>query len=79
MSKKRDIDSIMRPKPTTAEPETAGANTEEGRRKGILVRTRIEAWRELRQIALDEERSLQAILEEAINDFLAKHGKPPLA
>ncbi|MCJ2074787.1 hypothetical protein MKK68_03860 [Methylobacterium sp. E-016] len=48
-------------------------------RKGILVRARPEAWRELKLIALDGERTLQDVMTEAINDVLTKHGKPPVA
>lgn len=48
-------------------------------RKGILVRARPEAWKALKMIALDGERTLQDVMTEAINDVLAKHGKPPVA
>lgn len=33
----------------------------------------------LRAIALEEDTSLQALLGEAINDLLAKRGRPPVA
>lgn len=48
-------------------------------RKGILVRARPEAWKGLKLIALDGERTLQDVMTEAINDMLSKHGKPPVA
>ena len=48
-------------------------------RKGILVRARPEAWKSLKLIALDGERTLQDVMTEAINDVLVKHGKPPTA
>lgn len=48
-------------------------------RKGILVRARPEAWKALKLIALDGERTLQDVMTEAINDVLAKNGKPPVA
>jgi antitoxin-like ribbon-helix-helix protein len=48
-------------------------------RKGILVRARPEAWKALKLIALDREMTLQDLMTEAINDALAKHGKPPVA
>lgn len=48
-------------------------------RKGILVRARPEAWKALKLIALDGERTLQDVMTEAINDMLQKHGKPPVA
>ncbi len=48
-------------------------------RKGILVRARPEAWKALKQVALDGETTLQDLMIEAINDVLQKHGKPPIA
>lgn len=48
-------------------------------RKGILVRARPDAWKALKHIALNEERTLQDLMTEAINDCLAKHGHPPIA
>ncbi|MCJ2089578.1 hypothetical protein MKK88_26840 [Methylobacterium sp. E-005] len=48
-------------------------------RRGILVRARPEAWRALKMVALDREVTLQDVMTEAINDVLAKHGKPPVA
>ena len=48
-------------------------------RRGILVRARPEAWKALKQIALDNERTLQDVMTEAINDVLTKNNKPPLA
>ena len=48
-------------------------------RKGILVRARPEAWKALKQVALDREITLQDLMIEAINDALVKHGKPPVA
>lgn len=48
-------------------------------RRGILVRARPEAWKALKHIALDGERTLQDVMTEAINDVLTKNGKPPVA
>jgi hypothetical protein len=48
-------------------------------RKGILVRAHPAAWKALKQIALDDERTLQDLMTEAINDMLRKHGRPPAA
>jgi hypothetical protein len=35
--------------------------------------------KQLRQLALDEDTSLQDLLREAINDLFTKRGKPPIA
>ena len=64
------------------EPEAAGSSAptrQADGRKGILVRARPEAWKALKMVALDGERTLQDVMTEAINDVLTKHGKPPVA
>ncbi|TXM58306.1 ribbon-helix-helix domain-containing protein [Methylobacterium sp. WL120] len=64
------------------EPEAAVSGTparQADGRKGILVRARPEAWKALKLVALDRERTLQDVMTEAINDVLTKHGKPPVA
>ena len=43
------------------------------------MRARPEAWKALKIIALDREMTLQDLMTEAINDVLAKHGRPPIA
>jgi hypothetical protein len=48
-------------------------------RRGVLVRLQPEAWKAMKQIALDQETTLQELMEDAVNDALRKHGKPPLA
>ncbi|MCJ2141527.1 ribbon-helix-helix domain-containing protein [Methylobacterium sp. E-066] len=67
-----------------ARAETAAAKPPRGKRqpdgrRGILVRARPEAWKALKMVALDREVTLQDVMTEAINDVLAKHGKPPVA
>jgi hypothetical protein len=58
---------------------SATRKTQPDGRRGILVRANPEAWRALKQIALDTDVTLQALMEQAINDLLKKHRKPPLA
>lgn len=38
-----------------------------------------EASKQLRQLALDTDGTVQSLLAEAINDLFVKHGKPPIA
>jgi hypothetical protein len=38
-----------------------------------------EVARQLRQLALDRDVTIQMLLGEALNDLFAKHGKPELA
>ncbi|MFO5494855.1 MAG: ribbon-helix-helix domain-containing protein [Cuspidothrix sp.] len=35
--------------------------------------------KQLRQLALDNDTTVQALLEEALNDLFLKHGKSPIA
>ena len=72
------------PAPATEEEEAAPrrrgrAKTQPDGRRGVLVRLQPEAWKALKLIALEEDETLQAMMERAINDLLKKHGRPPLA
>lgn len=73
------------PRRTAAVPAKALPSKKKARsrqpdgRRGILVRARPEAWKALKQIALDGDRTLQDVMTEAINDILTKNKKPPLA
>jgi DNA-binding protein YbaB len=62
-----------------AQPVAARRKSQPDGRKGILVRAAPEAWKELKRVAIDEERTLQDVMIEAINDVLKKYGKPPVA
>ena len=54
-------------------------------RKGILIRVKPEGWKALRHLAIEKSMdagrtvTLQEVMLEAINDYLQKHGKPPVA
>lgn len=63
----------------TGSSEATGRGRHPDGRRGILVRARPEAWKALKQVALDGDRTLQDVMTEAINDVLTKHGKSPLA
>ncbi len=46
--------------------------------RGVLIRVNAAGLRALRQLALDEDRSLQSLGVEAFNDLLQKHGSKPV-
>lgn len=73
-----DVTSAIPQAEATTAPAGRAKRQPDGRR-GILVRARPEAWKALKTIALDGERTLQDVMTEAINDMLAKHNKPPVA
>lgn len=47
--------------------------------RGVLFRLNYEGLRALRQLAVDQDRTLQSIGIEALNDVLRKHGRRPVA
>lgn len=53
-------------------PKGAGTSTDP--RKAALVRLDKRTWRLLKDHALDDERPLQDILEEAVHDYLKRKG-----
>jgi antitoxin-like ribbon-helix-helix protein len=48
-------------------------------RKGLTLRLNPTAWRQLRQLAFDDELPAHDLLIEALNDYFKKRGKPPVA
>lgn len=46
-------------------------------RKAMLVRAEPKVWKALKLLALDDERPLQDLLLDAVNDYLKKRGKLP--
>lgn len=53
--------------------------TNSGPRKGLTLRLNPAAWRQLRQLAFDDERSAHDLLIEALNDYFEKRGKSRIA
>ena len=45
-------------------------------RKNLSTRIENDLQKEIKKLAIDFERPLNDLLEEAIRDFLKKHGKP---
>jgi len=45
------------------------------RERGILTRINADGLKALRQLALDRDTTLQALMIEAANDLLRKHGR----
>jgi hypothetical protein len=46
--------------------------------RGLLVRVNADGLRALRQLALDEDTTLQSLAVEALNDLLKKRGAKPV-
>lgn len=48
-------------------------------KKAILFRLEVGDWRRLKAMAVDSDSSLQAMLEESVNEWLGKRGLSPIA
>lgn len=62
------------PMPAADEPAEKKDN-----RKGMTLRLDPAAWRQLKQVALDEGRPAHDLLVDALNDYFRKKGLSPLA
>jgi hypothetical protein len=47
-------------------------------KKAIVAFVPVEATKRLKQIAIEEDSSIQRIMTEGLNMWLAEHGRPPL-
>lgn len=47
--------------------------------KSLTLRLNLDAWRQLRHLAIEQDATGHELLVEAVNDFFRKHRKPPLA
>ena len=56
----------------------AKSESPEGKFRGILIRVNDEGLRALRLLAVEQDRRIQALGIEALNDLLIKHGKRPV-
>jgi hypothetical protein len=45
----------------------------------MQTRLNMEGWRELTHLSTDQDRSLQSMMIEAVNDLLKKYGRPKVA
>jgi hypothetical protein len=47
--------------------------------RGQTLRLNMRAWRQLKELALEDGKPSHDLLLEAVNDMFRKRGKPPLA
>ena len=75
------LDDFTAQKPKDAKPEPQGddrTGTRENTR-GQTLRLNEDAWRQLKYLAIDQNRPAHALLIEAVNDLFKKYGKRPVA
>jgi hypothetical protein len=74
------------PTPATAEPaevavpsaSTAPVPTAD-KRRGQTLRLSVEAWRQLKRLAVEQDKPAHDLLVEAVNALFSKHNLPPIA
>ena len=49
------------------------------KRKGQTLRLTRDAWKQLKLLAIEHDRTAHDLLIEAVNDLFRKHGRPPIA
>ena len=49
------------------------------KRKGQTLRLTRDAWKQLKLLAIEHDRTAHDLLIEAVNDLFGKHGGPPIA
>ncbi len=65
------------PASTDAAPAIDGAAPD--RRRGQTLRLSTEAWRQLKRLAVEEDKPAHDLLVQAVNALFMKHGLPPIA
>ena len=77
----KTVQKQSEPKASSKEPEPQSKNTAPSRqgKRGIVAYVDPLAIRELKILSADQDRSMQDLFIEAINDLLVKHGKKPIA
>jgi hypothetical protein len=82
------VEQAARPAAPTPAPKGEGAAAEPAAsykaatrtgKKKVTVPLDPEAHRLLRQLALDNDTTVEALLQEAVRDLFTKNGKPPIA
>ncbi len=75
--KQASKNTAKKPTPTTRQ-DTSKKISREGR-KSTTFWIREEALKQLKFLAVTDDTTSQALIDEAINDLFIKHGKPPIA
>ena len=67
------------PVPPPATPSEGAAGGRAGSIKGQTLRLNVEAWRQLKMLAVERAVPAHVLLVEAVNDLIRKYGKTPVA
>ena len=82
---KSDVDTLVEPvidqaiqKEPSSIRESNVAPSRQGKR-AVMAHFDPAVIKQLKQIGLDSDKTVQAMITEALNDFFAKNDKPPIA
>jgi Antitoxin-like ribbon-helix-helix len=78
-AKRKKLWETVTEQPATAAPKIREARTDRAGKRMIGFYIPDAAYRQLRQLGLDEETTNQELLTEALNMLFQKRGKPPIA
>ena len=85
MNKRKPINKLWAEKPSQAQAQSRAPGARVARqpqstqRKGQTLRLTRDAWKQLKVLAIDQDRTAHDLLIEAVNDLFSKYGKPPIA
>ena len=79
MAKRAKLTKFTETKAKDAAPPAPAKADEAPVIKGQTLRLNMDAWRQLKFMAIDRAIPAHELLIEALNDYFVKHGKPPLA
>ena len=75
---KRSFKDLLSPTPQP-QPEQATAGSGDDSVRQVNLRLNLTAKTQLDMMAVEMDTTRQALIEEALNDFFRKHGRPPIA
>jgi hypothetical protein len=79
-AKLKAAEAVVAPVPDPARSATNAPNPKQANRIGkktVIFYEVSEAVRELKRLAVDQDRTIQDMMQEALDDLLVKYGKHP--
>ena len=72
------LDTLKAAKPANPSKVLPGAVGDD-KRRGQTLRLTVDAWKQLKRLAVDEEKTAHELLLEAVNRLFQDRGLPPVA
>jgi hypothetical protein len=71
--------SVVESRKKQAAIRNPAAKEDESRRRGQTLRLNTEAWKQLKILAVEQEKTSHELLIDAVNALFRQYGKPPVA